>query len=82
MIFQKGGDEQDDLVETISATAAEEFFAFERDLLDGLLAHAIAVRKQDEKLRMFLDQVVGPLFSEGKKLLVFTEYRATQNYLS
>jgi superfamily II DNA or RNA helicase len=77
----EGGDEQDDLSETISATTAGEFFAFERDLIDGLLAHAILVREQDEKLRIFLDQVVAPLISEEKKLLVFTEYRATQRYL-
>lgn len=79
--LSEGGDEQDDLAETISTTAVDEFFAFERNLIEGLLSHAAVVRKQDEKLRMFLDEVVKPLISEGKKLLVFTEYRATQSYL-
>lgn len=77
----EGGDQQDDLAETISATRADEFFAFERDLIDRLLDFARGVRDQDEKLKVFTQQVVEPLLAEGKKLLVFTEYRATQAYL-
>jgi ERCC4-related helicase len=79
--LSEGGDEQDDLAQSISATKAEEFFAYENDLLDKLLTHAAIVRRQDEKLRMFIEKVVDPLVSQGKKLLVFTEYRATQSYL-
>ena len=79
--LSEGGDEQDDLAATISDTTADEFFAFELDLIKGLLTHAIAVRKRDEKLRIFLDNVVDPLMLEGGKLLVFTEYRATQDYI-
>ncbi len=79
--LSEGDDDQDDLAATVSATRAEEFFAFERDLINSLLARAVAVRRKDEKLRKFLDQVVGPVVTEGKKLLVFTEYRATQSYL-
>jgi superfamily II DNA or RNA helicase len=77
----EGGDEQDNLSQDVSATGAEEFFAFEHDLLTSLLAKAAVVRAQDEKLRIFLEQAADRLMAEGKKLLVFTEYRATQSYL-
>lgn len=77
----EGGDEQDDLTQSISATKAEEFFANEQQQIEGLLILAATVRRKDEKLRIFLDRVVAPLVKEGKKLLVFSEYRATQSYL-
>ncbi len=75
----EGGDDQDDLAS--SSTRATEFFDHEKEVIEGLLADAKAVRDNDEKLRIFLDQVVAPIVSEGKNLLVFTEYRATQSYL-
>src|SRR5262249_50657727 len=59
--LSSGGDEQDDLTETISGTKAEEFFASERQLIDRLLTCATRIRDHDEKLRTFLDKVVGPL---------------------
>lgn len=77
----EGGDDQDELDQSISSTKAEEFFAFEKEQIETLLRAATSVRRQDEKLRMFLEKVVAPLLSEGKKLLVFSEYRATQSYL-
>ena len=79
--LSEGGDDQDDLDEMIYATPVGEFFDFERDMIDGLLEHAVEVRRDDEKLEMFLNRVVEPLINQGKKLLVFTEYRATQSYL-
>ncbi|MEX2453617.1 MAG: DEAD/DEAH box helicase [Rhodospirillaceae bacterium] len=79
--LSEGGDEQDDLSDLVSATRSEEFFAYERDLIGELLSEAATVRNNDEKLRIFIDEVVTPLVREGKKLLVFTEYRATQTYL-
>jgi superfamily II DNA or RNA helicase len=76
-----GGDDQDDLARSASSTSNQEFFAFEKDLIEELLACAAVVRRNDEKLRMFLDNVVDPLIAQTKKLLIFTEYRATQAYL-
>jgi len=64
-----------------SNTSAEEFFAFEKDLIEQLLTRAAVIRRNDEKLRMFLDDVIEPLIAQRKKLLIFTEYRATQTYL-
>ena len=75
----EGGDDQDDLAS--KPTKATEFFAHEKEMLEGLLADAKIVRNNDEKLRIFIDQVVTPLVNEGKNLLIFTEYRATQSYL-
>lgn len=77
----EGGDDQDDLAAILSASAPKEFFAYERGLIAELLSAAKAVRQQDEKLRMLLEEVVEPLWEQGKKLLIFTEYRATQEYL-
>lgn len=77
----EGGDEQDNLETTISGTSTKEFFDLEADLLHELLDYAAVVRRQDEKLRIFMDEVVRPTVSQGKKLLIFTEYRATQSYL-
>lgn len=77
----EGGDDQDDLARLASETRAQEFFAHERDMLTALIAKAGIVRAQDEKLRIFLEQAADRLVAAGKKLLVFTEYRATQTYL-
>ncbi len=77
----EGGDDQDDLSEISTDNRNGEFFDFERDLIEGLLDAARQVRTNDEKLRMFLEDVVSPLLSREGKLVVFTEYRATQTYL-
>ena len=75
----EGGDHHDDLAS--KPTKATEFFDHEKEMLEELLANTKIVRKNDEKLRIFIEQVVAPLVEEGKNLLVFTEYRATQSYL-
>jgi superfamily II DNA or RNA helicase len=77
----EGGDEQDDLPRLIGGGPAQEFFASESEMIASLLTLATRVRAADEKLRLFLEQIVAPLMVEGKKLLVFTEYCATQSYL-
>ena len=79
-IFE-GGDDQDDLANSTSNTQPKEFFRFEKDLIDELLDKAGAVHGNDEKLNIFIEQVACHILSSNKKLLVFTEYRATQNYL-
>jgi ERCC4-related helicase len=76
--LMEGGDDQDDLDAPAPAT---QFFTDEEAMLHDLLAAAAKCRLADEKLRLFLEQVVDPLVAQEKKLLVFTEYRATQAYL-
>jgi len=76
-----GGDDQDNLAEA-GPTSGTQFFAYEIETLRGLLESVAAARAADAKLAVFLDQVVAPLVVQQKKLLVFTEYRATQDYLA
>lgn len=76
--LMEGGDHQDDL-DAPASTA--QFFVDEEVMLRELLAAAARVRLSDEKLQLFLERVVDPLVAQGKKLLVFTEYRSTQTYL-
>ena len=76
--LMEGGDDQDDIGEGI---ATPRFFADEEEMLRDLIAAAEQARRADEKLRLFLDDVVAPLLLQNKRLLVFTEYRATQTYL-
>jgi hypothetical protein len=77
--LSQGGDDQDDLAATV--TNRQEFFAFEKDLIEQLLSSAAVIRRGDEKLIMFIVHVIKPLIAENKKLLIFTEYRATQTYI-
>ena len=77
----EGGDDQDSLDELVASTSAREFFEHETEMLLEVLDAAAYVRPDDEKLRVFLEDVVQPLVADGKRLLVFTEYRATQEYL-
>ena len=76
-----GGDEQDDLTDELLTTNSRPFFELEEALIDDLIAECEKVRRSDEKLRVFLDKVVKLMVVDKIKLLVFTEYRATQEYL-
>lgn len=75
----EGGDDQDDLTDV--GDPALRFFDDEEQMLRELIVAAQAARQSDEKLMLFLDKVVAPLLAQRKRLLVFTEYRATQEYL-
>ena len=77
----EGGDDQDDLADISTGRKIGQFFEFERDLIGDLLDAADRARASDEKLRMFLNDIVLPLVIDKKKLVIFTEYRATQTYL-
>ena len=57
------------------------FSSGEQMQIAELLTAAVEVKKSDRKLDQFLSQIVDPLYTERSKLLVFTEYRATQEYL-
>ena len=77
-----------DDIETLAEAEAERslgadpFFENEKSQLDELIKAAGRARAQDRKLQTFLGEIVGPLMRQGQKLLIFTEYRATQDYLS
>lgn len=77
----EGGDDQDDLASMLGGTERHQFFADETEMLQQLIEMAAIVRQNDEKLRVFMNDVVRKVVSEGNKLLIFTEYRATQEYI-
>lgn len=62
------------------ASDAREFFAGEVQLLKNLIAEAASLTAHDLKLTLFLEGIIGKIDS-GEKVLIFTEYRTTQNYL-
>ena len=77
----EGGDDQDDIVSSITCSSRTEFFESEIDMIKDLLELIRGVRRRDLKLEAFLEKVVRPLLNKGQKLLIFTEYRGTQTYL-
>ena len=78
-----GRDDLDDVAEqrTLSDTGANPFFSGEQVEIEGLLTAVKKVKESDHKLERFLSGIVDPMNLAGRKLLVFTEYRATQDYL-
>ena len=86
-VFEEGDDGEDDLAAladevSVLGTGSKAFFANEMQMLDELCAAAKIVRADDQKLAEFLTSIVDPVYGNGLKLLVFTEYRATQDYLA
>ncbi len=59
---------------------AREFFAGEVKLLKELIAEAAALKANDLKLKLFIEEIIGKI-DAAEKVLIFTEYRTTQNYL-
>jgi superfamily II DNA or RNA helicase len=62
---------------------AHEFFAGEQARIQELLVLVRALRKDDRKLAAFLDQIIAPIRTRNasERVLIFSEYRATQDYL-
>ena len=84
--FQEGTDVRDNLEEVADQIAvqnagANPFFVDELEKLDRLIEDATKVKRNDLKLNEFLSTIVSPLQRRRPKLLIFTEYRATQEYL-
>lgn len=59
-----------------------EFFTHEEQEIENLIQLAAEARQTDEKGKLFLEQILKPLAEENQSLLVFTEYRATQQWLA
>ncbi|MDE2778436.1 MAG: DEAD/DEAH box helicase [Chloroflexota bacterium] len=78
--FIEGIDAQDDLAQA-TQTSSVPFFTGEESYIAQLLDTAAAVKNDDRKLMQFLSEIVDPLQEVGEKVLIFTEYRATQDYL-
>ncbi|MCK2183595.1 helicase-related protein [Halomonas getboli] len=61
----------------------EEFFSGERELLEELISSAERLKEKDLKLNSLMDTIIHKILnnSPGERILIFTEYRATQKYL-
>ena len=84
--FDEGSDGLDSLdafADSATATSigANPFFAGEQAQIAHLLKAAFEVKNEDLKLARFFSQIVAPLHARRQKLLIFTEYRATQEYI-
>lgn len=73
------GEDEDDLTE--AETGAEAFFASELEDIEGVLQQAKACIPEDRKFLELGGIIEDLVVSQGKKLLVFSEYRATQTYI-
>lgn len=65
------------------ATDAKEFFVGEILLLNELIQKAEQLKRNDHKLQLFIDEVIRKILAANpaEKVLIFTEYCTTQNYL-
>jgi len=65
-------------------TERQEFFDGEIDLLQALLARLKPMLGKDQKLKDFLDSILPQVLQDNsaEKMLIFSEYRATQDYLA
>lgn len=69
------------LTETTPISQMTAFFEDEASEVRYVLERIRIAKKDDAKLSTFLKVVLEPLLAGGHSLLVFTEYRATQDYL-
>lgn len=71
-------------LEELFESSKEEFFEGEIAMVEGLIAKADGALKADLKRQAFIDGLVTQILAKSpdEKVLIFTEYRSTQSYLS
>ena len=84
--FNDAEDGRDDLgivADNIAARemGATQFFSNETSQLQRLITAAKAARSVDLKLQYFLRNIVDAVVQNAEKLLIYTEYLATQDYI-
>jgi len=69
--------------EESTETEKQEFFHGEMELLTELISDAAALRDQDMKMSSLIDGLIDSVLGSNpkEKVLIFTEYRSTQDYL-
>ena len=75
---------QGELEETrVLNESAQSFFEEEREMLSELIELAVRLMRSDAKREAFINELVEPVSGgeDGRKLLVFSEYRATQDWV-
>ena len=67
-----------------SRKAAGIFFEGETELLDELIEQSAQIMKKDNKLKELIEKIIPQIVqsNEKEKILIFTEYRGTQDYLA
>ncbi|GAB2931089.1 helicase-related protein [Rheinheimera gaetbuli] len=75
--------EVEELVAEHNVTTREEFFDGEIDLLKLLIERVELLADHDDKLARFMDTLLKQLLKDNsnEKVLIFSEYRATQEYI-
>lgn len=70
--------------ERLAEQDASEFFGGEIQVLESLIASAKRVHEQDRKLHALINSIIRGIdeFSENEKVVIFTEYRATQEHIA
>ena len=70
-------------IEEKTETQRKEFFDGEIELLEELIAESQLVLSDDQKLKVFINKVIPKILKKNpnEKVLIFTEYRSTQDYL-
>ena len=79
--FDEDFEGDDTLTENEMLSNTPAFFDDEVGQLQNVLSRVRNALINDSKLDTFLDEIAGPLIKQGQNLLIFTEYRATQDYL-
>lgn len=74
-------EDRDDLLDLSPVGSLGAFFHDEAGQVRAVLSQIRVARAADAKSDVFISQIVQPLLEQGQSLLVFTEYRATQDYL-
>lgn len=74
-------EDRDNLLELSPVGSLGAFFDDEAGQVRAVLSQIRAARSADAKAEVFVRQILRPLMDQGQSLLVFTEYRATQDYL-
>jgi len=75
--------EQEELQAEAQPEAEDEFFSGEMEMLKDLVIRAEQLAKRDLKSRSLVEDLIREVHdkSPDEKMLIFTEYRATQSYL-
>jgi len=81
MNFDDDTEGDDELSQNTLVSDIPLFFDDEIAQLKKLISLVKKARQDDNKLKTFLHEIIAPLITHGQKVLVFTEYRATQEYL-
>lgn len=85
LLFEDAADDRylGEFEEDSADSHANAFFEGEKEALENLITQAAELLEGDKKLRVFIEQLVYIIDNNqtGTKVLIFTEYRATQSYL-